>query len=153
MGDYGSFYFSKEKTIIFQQDGQIYMYTYTHQDHQTQLRRLLIHLTQLFKKTFAHKIFNQIMIKLRRDKYDLGYELVYPSTEQHLWSMYFALDIVLGFWGVVSHQQGSQHFLRSWYLKDKRSSFGRSWGKSFPIGWKTKIDRQELGIHKEQRED
>lgn len=141
MGDYGSFYFLKEKTIIFQQDGQIHMYTYTHQDHQTQLRRLLIHRTQLFKKTFAHKIFNQIMIKLRRNKYDLGYEWVYPSTEQHLRSMYFALDIVLVFGYLSVTSKGANIFSEELVFKGQAVQLWKELGKEFS-NWMEDQNRQ-----------
>lgn len=134
MGDYGPSDFLKEKTIIFQQDGQIYMYTYTHQDHHTQLRRLFIHLTQVFKKIFAHKIFNQIMIKLRRDKYDLGYGFVYPPIEQTFMEHVLCTRHCARFWGIYQSPAREPTLPpKSWYLNDKQSSYGRSWGKNFPI--------------------
>lgn len=105
--------FRNKKPLFFSKmDRQIHMYTYTHQHHHTQLRRLFIHLTQVFKKTSAHKIFNQIMIKLRRDKYDLGYGLVYPPTEQTFMEHILCTRYCARFGGFVSHQQGSQHCLQ-----------------------------------------
>lgn len=93
------------------------------------------------------------MIKLQEEQiWHLGYEWVYPSTEQHLRSMYFALDIA-GFGGFVSHQQGEPTFsLRSWYLRTSSPAMEGA-GEEFSNWMEDQNRQKELGIHKEQRED
>lgn len=116
---------------------------YTHTHHHTQSRRL----SEVFKKALTHKIFNQNMIQLRREKYNLGQGWVHPSieqifTERARWARHCAR-----FWGTCqSPTQGTNIFSKELILdvKDKESSHGRSWGKSFPAGCKSKSTARSL---------
>lgn len=143
--------FLKEKTIIFQQDGQIHMYTYTHQDHQTQLGKAA-HTpnSTLQEDFFAHKIFNQIMIKLRRQIWPrvwMGLSIHRNNIYGHvLCTRHCAL--VLGI--CQSPAKEPTFSLRELVFKGQAVQLWKELGKSF--NWmEDQNRREELGIHKEQR--
>lgn len=125
---------------------------YTHTDRHTQSRRL----SEVFKKAFTHKIFNQNMIQLRRETYNLGHGWVHPSIEQIFMERVCWARHCARFWGTrQSPTQGTNIFSEELTLdvKDEESSHGRSWGKSFPAGCKSKSTARSLASVGKRRED